>query len=118
MPKINILGQKFYIKLLRAARFKKGFTIMNLLPWDKDREHLEGLRPAQKKVVKDFAALASATAGLNLADRMYIIGKIMKFRDYGGIKRPYPYPKLRPEELSRKIEELSRLIAAPVVKKE
>jgi len=111
MTKITVFGQKFYIKLLRAPRFKKPYTLMPLLPWDKLREHLAGLRPAQRKAVKNFTAVADATGGLNLADRMEIIRKVLQGKDYGGKKLPYPYPRLSPAELEAKIEEVKRLIA-------
>ena len=111
MPTINIFGQRFYIKLLRAPRFKKGYTIMNLLPWDKAREHLAGLRPAQKRAVSNFAKVATATAGLNLADRMVIIREALKGKDYGGRKVPYPYPRLSPDQLKAKISEVKALVS-------
>lgn len=110
MTTIRVFGVPMYLKKLRAARFKFGFTLMSLLPWDKRREHLAGLRPAQKKAVAGFAKAGRATGGLNLADRMKIIGDVLRGKDYGGRKLPYPYPRLTPEALKSKIAEVRALV--------
>lgn len=110
LTKLMIFGTPMYIKILRAARFKKGMTLMKLLPWDKGREHMAGLRPAQKKAVAAFKKAGTATAGLALSDRMEIIGKALAGKDYGGIKLPYPYPKLSPTALKAKIEVVRALV--------
>lgn len=110
MTTIRVFGVPMYLKKLRAARFKFGFTLMPLLPWDKKREHLAGLRPAQKKAVAGFAKAGRATAGLNLADRMAIIGAVLRGKDYGGKKLPYPYPRLTPAALKSKIAEVRAMV--------
>jgi len=109
--KFNILGQKVYLKILRASRFKKPFTFMGLLDWDKDLDHLAGLRPNQRKAVSAFIKAGHATAGLNLQDRMAIMSEVLAGKGrWGGRVKPYPYPKLSSEELEKKIEEVKRLI--------
>ena len=110
MTTIRVFGVPMYLKKLRATRFKFGFTLMPLLPWDKKREHLAGLRPAQKKAVAAFAKAGAATRGLSLADRMAIIGGALRGKDYGGKKLPYPYPRLSPSALRSKIAEVKALI--------
>jgi len=110
MTTIQVFGNPMYIKILRAARFKKGMTLMSLLPWDKRRDGLAGLRPAQKKAVSAFAKAGAATGGLALSDRMEIIGKALAGKDYGGIKLPYPYPKLSPSALKSKIAAVRAMV--------
>jgi hypothetical protein len=104
--KLNILGVKCYLKILRAPRFKKPWTLMGLLPWDREVEHLAGLRPAQRGVVSTFINVASKTAGLALADRMAIIASIMKGMKFGGRARKAPAARLSPEQLKAKIAEI------------
>jgi len=109
--KITIFGNKFYLKILRASRFKKPFTLMGLLDWDTDIDHLAGLRPNQRKVVNDFIKVGHATEKLNLQDRMAIVKAVMRGKGkYGGEVKPYPYPRLSESELKAKIEEVKRLI--------
>jgi len=109
--KFNILGKKVYLKILRAARFKKPYTFMGLLDWDEEVDHLAGLRPNQRKAVSAFIKAGHATAGLNLQDRMAIMRAVLSGKGrWGGRVLPYPYPRLSPEELEKKIEEVKRLI--------
>lgn len=110
MTTIRVFGELMYIKKLRAPRFKYGFTLMPLLPWDRRREHLAGLRPATKKAVAGFIKAGHATAGLNLADRMTIISEALKGKDYGGVKLPYPYPRLSPAALKAKIASVKAMV--------
>lgn len=113
MTKLKVLGQQFYLKILRAPRFKKPWTIMPLLPWDKAVLHLGGLRAAQSRAVDAFIKFGHATAHLSLADRMEIARKVLSGKGrYGGKARPAPYPRLSPEELRRKIEEVKAALAA------
>ena len=110
MTTIRVFGVPMYLKKLRAARFKYGFTLMPLLPWDKKREHLAGLSSAQKKAVAGFAKAGAATSGLALADRMEIISKVLTGKDYGGKKRPAPYPRLSPSALKSKIASVRAMV--------
>lgn len=110
MTTIRVFGVPMYLKKLRAARFKHGFTLMPLLPWDKKREHLAGLRPAQKKAVAGFIKAGHATAGLALSDRMAIIGGALRGKDYGGKKVPAPYPRLSASELASKIASVRAMV--------
>lgn len=110
MTTIRVFGVPMYLKKLRAARFKYGFTLMPLLPWDKKREGIAGLRPAQKKAVAGFIKVGHATAKLALADRMEIIRQALRGKDYGGIKLPYPYKRLSPDALKAKIAAVKALV--------
>ena len=110
MTTIRVFGVPMYLKKLRAPRFKFGFTLMPLLPWDKKRDHLAGLRPAQKKAVAAFTVAASATAKMNLADRMTIIGAALRGKDFGGKKLPYPYARLSPAALKTAIARVKALV--------
>ena len=75
------------IRFLRAPRFKKPFTVYYPVPWDRLRDHLEGLSDAQVSATENFAKIASATAGWKLAYRLAAIAKALKGKDYGGKKR-------------------------------
>ena len=110
MVRIKVFGIPMYLKQLTAPRFNKAVTLMSLLPWDKAREHLAGLRPAQTKAIENFTKAGEATAGLALSDRMEIIGKALRGKDYGGVKRVI-YPKLAPAQLKAKIAEVQRILA-------
>ena len=110
MTVIQVFGVPYYLKKLRAPRFKFGWTIMPLLPWDKRREHLAGLRPAQKKAVAAFTKVSHATAGLSLADRMEIARQALRGKDFGGRKLPYPYTRLSPSALKSKIAECKAMV--------
>jgi hypothetical protein len=115
MPKrsakrINILGNIVYLKILRASRFKKPYTFMGRLDWDRQLDHLAGLRPAQRKVVSSFISAAHNTSGLSLADRMAIISAVLKGRKFGGKERKAPYPRLSPSELKAKIDAVKAAI--------
>jgi len=116
MALLNILGQKLRLRILRAPRFKKPWTVFRPLPWDKE---VYGLGKAMSEIARrkalydaceNFKKVAHATAKLALADRMEIISKVLTGKDYGGKKRPV-YPRLTPEELKRKIEEVKALVA-------
>jgi hypothetical protein len=115
MPKrsakrFNILGNIVYLKILRASRFKKPYTFMGRVDWDRTLDHLAGLRPAQRRVVTSFIKVAHGTAKLSLADRMAIIQAVMKGKKFGGKERAAPYPRLSPSELRAKIEAVKALV--------
>ena len=115
MPLLNIIGQKLRLRILRAPRFKKPYTLYRPLPWDaevygKGRALTEiARRDALYKACEAFKKVAHATAGLALADRMYIIGEALRGKSWGGRKRKV-YPRLTPEELRRKVEEVKALV--------
>ncbi|MCM8802832.1 MAG: hypothetical protein NC827_05950 [Candidatus Omnitrophica bacterium] len=98
MVNIKILGENRILKLLRAPRYKKPYTISLHPPWSKYREWKLGLRPKQLEVIKDFTKYAHATAKMNLADRMEVIKRKMTGKSYGGVKIPI-YPKKTRKEL-------------------
>jgi len=75
------------VRFFKAPRFKKGMTLFAPVPWDKLREGRAGLRPAQLEATENFAKVASATRGWNLAARMATIGAALRRKDYGGKKR-------------------------------
>lgn len=87
MPTVTILGAKLVLKQLRAARFKKPYTVAIPPPWSRFRDYLAGLRPAQVSVTNAFKSAAKMTAGMALADRMEIIGDAMRGMSFGGVKR-------------------------------
>jgi len=108
---VNIFGNRYYLKQLRAPRFKKPFTLMGLLDWDVTIDHLEGLRDNQRKAVDAFIKAAHATAGMALSDRMEILRTVLSGKGrWGGTVRKR-YKKASKEEIARKIKEISKLIA-------
>ena len=113
MPTVNILGAKMVLRILRAPRFKKPYTVALPPPWSKYRDYLAGLSEAQRKVTDTFAELGRATRHLALADRMKIIGDAMRGVSFGGRKR-VRYPRLSPEELERRIEAARRIVGGGV----
>ncbi len=81
--KIKVFGEPKYLKFLRAPRFKIGYTVMSVLPWDKDYgQGIKAMSPAQKLAVANFAEVAHNTRGLPLRERMQIISAQLKGRDY------------------------------------
>jgi len=111
MPTVNIMGAKMVLRLLRATRFKKPYTVATPPPWSKVRNYLAGRTPNQVKVNNAFAAAASATAEMALADRMKAIGDGMRGANFGGVKRRI-YPRLSPEALKTKVAAVKSAIAA------
>jgi len=110
MTVISVLGAKMYLKILRAVRFKKPWTLMPTLPWDKKYGiGRAGLRENQKKVTDAFEKAARATAQMALSDRMTIIGAAMRGKSYGGEKRVI-YAKLSPDLLKAKIEAVKAMV--------
>jgi hypothetical protein len=106
----NVLGAKLILKILRAPRFKKPYTLALPPPWSKVREYKTAIdaRPALSAVTKAFAKYAHATAEKALADRMKIIGEVMKGKSFGGKKRVV-YPRMTAAELSALIEKLKAM---------
>lgn len=110
MVVLSILGAKKILKILRAPRFKKPFTLSEAPPWAKIREGLAA-RPATIERVNDaFAEIAHATREFPLSQRMEIISKVMKGKSFGGTKR-VRYSRKSPEEVKAKIAELEKIIA-------
>ena len=101
--KIKILGVPRYLKILRAPRFKYGFTVMKPLPWDKDwGMWLEAMSPAQLEVIKRFTKVAHETRGTPLHERMKLIAKALAV-GRGGVASEV-YGISREEYLRRVIE--------------
>jgi len=75
------------IRFLRAPRFKKPFTVYYPVPWDRLRDHLEGLSDAQVDATENFTKVSEKTRGWKLAYRLAVIAKALKGKDYGGKKR-------------------------------
>ena len=105
MPVINIFGNKFRLRILRAPRFKKGMTLATPTPWDKLRGGKAALSEAQRRATSAFATVASATAQMPLNQRMEVIKAVLSGKDFGGAKRVRYSPK-SPSEVRRLIEEL------------
>ena len=113
MPKrINVLGTWVGIKILRAPRFKKGWTIWPEPPWSRIRGYLaeRDKRPNLKRVNDAFAAVAKLTEKMALSDRMKIISAAMKGKSFGGKKRVV-YPPASPETIRAKIREAREIVA-------
>ena len=108
---IKILGMPFLIKILRAPRFNKPYTLMTMqgkfgqwtLGETEKPQHIPEVNLA-------FAKLAHATKGLALEDRMALIGEVMRGKSFGGKPRKAPAPKLSEEEFNRKLSELAALV--------
>lgn len=111
IPTVNILGAKMLLKILRATRFKKPFTVSIPPPWSRLRDYLAGRSAAQIRVNDAFKAAAAATAKLPLSQRMEIIGDAMRGLSFGGVKRAR-YPAVSPAELARKKEEVKAAVRA------
>ena len=104
--KIRILGVPRYLKILQAPRFKKGFTVMKPLPWDKDwGMYLEGMSPAQLEVIKRFAIEAHKTQGMPLHQRMREIAKALGVGKGGVASEVYGISR---EEYLRRVVESRR----------
>lgn len=67
MVEFKLLGNVYIIKILRAPRFKKNFTLATPPPWYKNPEALSKGQVAQ---VIRFSQVAHNTAGMRLKDRM------------------------------------------------
>jgi hypothetical protein len=106
MVKVVFLGMPMYLKLLRASRFKKGFTLSKTVPWDKDFGAGEqGASPAQLEVWARFAEVAHKTRGLPLRERLAIIAKELSVGVGGIASAVYGISK---EEYKNKIVEARR----------
>jgi len=104
--KLTILGVPRYLKILRAPRFKYGFTVMKPLPWDKHwGMHLAGMSKAQLEVVKRFTEVAHATQGLPLHQRMKEIAKKLRVGKGGVASTVYGISK---EEYVRRMTQARR----------
>ncbi|MEM4976078.1 MAG: hypothetical protein QXT64_01995 [Desulfurococcaceae archaeon] len=67
MPAINIFGREYILRLLRAPRFKKPYTIATPPPWYKDPSKLSKGQVAQ---ILRFSQVATQTRGMKLKERM------------------------------------------------
>jgi len=104
--KLTILGVPRYLKILRAPRFKYGFTVMKPLPWDKHwGMHLEGLSKAQLEVVKRFTEVAHATQGMPLAQRLKEIARKLRVGKGGVASAVYGISR---EEYIRRLTQARR----------
>ncbi|MEM4675230.1 MAG: hypothetical protein QXM12_02960 [Nitrososphaerota archaeon] len=67
MPAVNIFGREYILRLLRAPRFKKPFTVATPPPWYKNPGALSKGQVAQ---ILRFSQVATATRGMKLKERM------------------------------------------------
>lgn len=67
MPTVNIFGREYVIKLLRAPRFKKPYTVSAPPPWYKNPG---ALSKGQVSQILRFSQVATQTRGRKLKDRM------------------------------------------------
>jgi len=114
MVTVNIFGTLFHLKQLRAARFKKGWTVMHILPWSKYAQHLAGRRGAIPRVNEAFAKAGEMTGGLPLRQRMEIISYAMKGQSFGGAKRALR-PAVGAAEVEKKKADVRAAVAALAV---
>ena len=123
MPVFNVLGAKLILKILRAPRYKKPYTLATPPPWSKVMEWKTAIdaRPALAAVTKDFAFYAHRTADKALSDRLKAISAVMKGKKY--LEKFYPpeivaakrkarmvRPKMTAEQLRAFIEELKAAV--------
>ncbi|MEM4483404.1 MAG: hypothetical protein QW607_10150 [Desulfurococcaceae archaeon] len=74
MPEIDLFGQRFLIRQLRAPRFKKRYTLAKPPPWyHKNPDYRRALSKGQKAQVIRFTAIATETEGMSLDERKDII---------------------------------------------
>lgn len=67
MPTVNIFGREYILKLLRAPRFKKPYTIATPPPWFRNPQALSKGQVAQ---ILRFSQVATTTRGRKLKERM------------------------------------------------
>ncbi|MEM4004641.1 MAG: hypothetical protein QXM43_03275 [Desulfurococcaceae archaeon] len=67
MPTVNIFGREYILKLLRAPRFKKPYTIATPPPWFRNPQALSKGQVAQ---ILRFSQIATQTRGRKLKERM------------------------------------------------
>lgn len=101
MVAVNILGAKLLLKQLRAPRYKKPYTVAIPPPWSRLRMYLRGRPATIVKVNEAFATAATQTAKMSLADRMEIIGDVLRGASFGGKKRVI-YARVSPSEREAK----------------
>ncbi len=106
MVEVNVLGSKMILRILRAKRFKKPYTLADFPPWSRHKMHTAGLSPAQQKVVEAFTKVAKATAEMPLHQRMEVIAAVLKGKDFGGVTKRVRYPAKSREEIKRLIDTL------------
>lgn len=108
--RITVFGNRFYLKQLRAARFKKSWTLMGMLDWDDEIDGLVGLRDNQRKAVSAFIKAGHATAKMALADRMAVMKTALAGKGRWGGRVRKVYPRVSPEALAAKVEAVKALI--------
>lgn len=92
MPTAKVFERIYILKLLRAPRFKKPYTIAQPPPWFRDPSKLSKAQVAQ---VIRFTQAAHATAGRRLSERMNIIkSQASGPTGYKVIKPKIPLPNL------------------------
>jgi len=112
LKNLVVFGIPCLIRIFRAPRFKKSYTVAPQPPWSRNRLHLAGMNEPMRKAVQNFAKAATETKGKALSDRMSIISALLKGKSYGGEKRPEPFKKMKFEELQREIERIRALLTA------
>jgi len=91
MVETKIFGKTFIIRLLRAKRFKKEYTIATPPPWYKNPDRLSRGQVAQ---IIRFSQVAHETAGMTLDQRMPIIkARASGATGYAKPKQKIPLPK-------------------------
>ena len=109
MVVVKFLGKRVILRILRAARFKKEFTLANPQPWVGDPSKLSA---AQKDIVGKFTTVATRTAGIPLSQRMEIMKKVLSgyespyTSEATKARKKYPLPAKSPEAIRTLIETL------------
>jgi hypothetical protein len=114
MKRINVFGNRGYLKLLRASRFKKPYTLMGMVRWDTELDHFAGMSDAQWDTINAFGLAANATKEMALSDRMAIIGAALRGRVHPKTREPRKpvYPTVSTEERVKKAGEIRSMLAA------